>query len=318
MAPRSFALLTLAALGLALPPALPQPAVQVPAIPPPALPPPAMPGESWLDKHSNLLSGSVGAAAGMVLLAALLRCFCRWRCFEPSPPPPPLESTTDERNCNGSIISITIDSTQGSPPPPPPPLAVSSARYSSPSDRRSLIGTIRSTLQRYAMSSSASAATNEPSLSTSYSNSGDDADAPAGDDESSLAREAAPRVVAALEEVVKTERDYVAALRTLHEGYKPRLASLLDDAEMRAIFGNVESLLGVHACTRRSASPASSSPVLGLPWPGLRTRLSSPPPAGPPPQTARRHPQTSARERACACTRARACACACLMWHVHV
>ena len=57
----------------------------------------------------------------------------------------------------------------------------------------------------------------------------------------------APRVVSALEEVVRTEGDYVLALRTLAEGYRPKLAPALEPGEEKRIFGNSQSLLGAHA-----------------------------------------------------------------------
>ena len=61
-----------------------------------------------------------------------------------------------------------------------------------------------------------------------------------------MTRTSAPKLDAAVEEIVRTEGDYVVALRTLVSGYIPKLRDMLDADELVTIFGNAETILGVH------------------------------------------------------------------------
>ena len=66
------------------------------------------------------------------------------------------------------------------------------------------------------------------------------------EEEAPLTRASAPKLDAAVEEIVRTEGDYVVALRTLVSGYIPKLQELLEADELVTIFGNAQTILGVH------------------------------------------------------------------------
>ena len=77
-----------------------------------------------------------------------------------------------------------------------------------------------------------------------------------------LLRTEAPKLDAAVEEVVRTEGDYVLALKTLVSGYIPRLSEFLEPDERLAIFGNAQTILGVHLELLERLSSARASKTL--------------------------------------------------------
>ena len=204
----------------------------------------------------------------------VLRCFL---CPRESERPDTQEEDGGRKDRVASTVVLAIDGLHVQPPAPPPgpppapiptcqeshkqrdtaSMASSTRRTagsSRPPSRRSL-EVLRSVLKR--PTSSGNSDGHETSTTPQHSE-GDSGlgldvtnrsslDDDSGESMDTLTWATAPRVVAALEEIVKTEGDYVLVLRTIVEGYQPRLAPHLDEAELRTVFGNSPSLCYAHA-----------------------------------------------------------------------
>ena len=72
----------------------------------------------------------------------------------------------------------------------------------------------------------------------------------------------ASKVDAALEELIRTESEYVLALRTLVDEYMPRLSEHLSAAERRTIFSTAESIAGMHVELDSRLCAARAEPSL--------------------------------------------------------
>ena len=79
---------------------------------------------------------------------------------------------------------------------------------------------------------------------------------------SSLTRSMAPKLDAAVEEIVRTEGDYVLALRTLVTGYMPKMNEFLEGEERATIFGNAPTILALAPGSAGTASRKRRTPSL--------------------------------------------------------
>ena len=172
----------------------------------------------------------------------------------------------DRRSCH---VGAPAPPTEPPPAPPPPRTAsvestCSESSGSGNSARRR--GSIENAVRRSVagllggrkaprQASSESPGAMPRSASVSESSEGRDEGPP-------LHRNQCTKLVAAVEEILRTEGDYVLALRTLTTGYLPRLVPVLEGDERQTIFGNAETILGVHIELHARLEKAQAAPTL--------------------------------------------------------
>ena len=235
----------------------------------------------------------VAAIFGGTGLVTLLMVCVYFFCFclrEEPPPPPPFE---DQHVSNHIPSGAILGGPNGVPPPPPthatprtvpanndrrsdePRSSCVAARASRPSQRTSLTrGSLSAgyrKLKNMMHMSRSSMSSEETASSRSRGTSSSDEEP---DDPSPLLRHEAPKLDAAIEEVVRTEGDYVLALKTLVSGYVPKLSEFLDMDERLAIFGNAQTILGVHVELLERLTQARQAQTLRKEISGVSVRLS--------------------------------------------
>ena len=203
----------------------------------------------------------IGIATGAAITLCVLLICCSFICCRRQPQPHNSRGSLTEESSFGKYIvnalsfgarhpvALGLGSAQaGAPPPPPaPPIdernSSGGASSSSSSGRRGSVkrSSLGAALLRKSLVMLGLAAPEETTAVRAVV----DDEAPR-DEGPLLERANCTKLDAAVEEIVKTEGDYCLALRTLTEGYMPRLVPNLEGDERATIFSNAQTILGVH------------------------------------------------------------------------